>query len=218
MQIVNFSQSNQDPALPSGPAELGGIPVHVFLDRSRDPARITIRSSMADAAPLAPRLQSVTAISVAGTSVPVRVAPLKCGATALQGRLDPALVEALAGPLPESAGQPGLDPAGGSPPNPNQEPAPRPEAPAPGGTAPPAPGADPGSPEALLAQYRSAKARLADAAPQSRAARERIAAAERELEAARGELAGIESGASAARTEAADLGARLREAVEREIG
>ena len=212
MQLVNFSQSNQDPALPSGTAELGGIPVHVFLDRSRDPAWITIRSSMAEAAPLVPRLQSVTAISVAGTSVPVRVAPLKCGATALQGQLDPALVEALAGPLPESAGQPGLDPAA---PPPNPEPAPRPEAPAP---APPAPGADPDSPEALLAQYRSAKARLADSAPQSRAARERIAAAERELKAAQEKLADIESGASAARTEAADLGARLREAVEREIG
>ena len=42
MQLANFTQTNHDPAQPSGTAELGGIPVHAFLDRTgpdRSPAR-----------------------------------------------------------------------------------------------------------------------------------------------------------------------------------
>ncbi len=170
MQLTNFTPSGQNPAAPAGPAELGGIPVHVFLERS-DPTRawITIRSSMAEGAQLVPRLQAVTEISAAGGSVAVRVAPLKCGATALQGQLDPALAEALAGPLPVPA-----DP----------DPAPTVPEPAPEAARPDARG----SLAELSRRYDEAKAqsgRQAEGAGRLRAEaaelRERLAAIEAEL-------------------------------------
>ena len=114
MDLTQFTPAGQDPARPSGPAELGGIPVHVFLDRS-DPAWITIRSSMAEGAPLVPRLQAVAEISVNGAAVTVRPVTLPGGAGALRGRIDPALVEALTGPLPDPAPEPRPEPGPAAP-------------------------------------------------------------------------------------------------------
>lgn len=187
MELANFTQSNQDAARPAGTAELGGIPVHAFLDRSNPAAAwITIRSSMAERAPLVPRLQSVTAISVAGHAVAVRAVGLQCGASALQGQLDPALVEALAGPPADPNPNPAPAPPDPDPdpaPQPVPEPVPEPEADA-GGTAP-------GSLVALSRQHDAAKAeRAAHAARVQRLRSEaaelrgRLQAAERELAAA----------------------------------
>ena len=106
MQFASFIQTNQDPARPSGNAELSGIPVRAFFDRSNPgEAWLTIRQDMAPGAQLPPRLRTVTAVAVAGAQVPVRAVQLKCGAGALQGSLDPALVEAVAGPVAQLASE-----------------------------------------------------------------------------------------------------------------
>ena len=107
MQLANFTPSGQDPAKPSGPAELGGIPVHAIFDWSNpNRTQLTIRHDMTPGAGLPVRLHGVDSVMVAGREVPVRYVELECGAGALQGRLDPALAEAAVGPAAAPADLP----------------------------------------------------------------------------------------------------------------
>ena len=97
MELKNFTIVQDAPANLVGKADLGGTAVHVFFNRA-DPERIflTVRSSMVEAARLAPAIEAVTQIQVAPAHIAaVKKVPLRCGAEALQGTCTTAFVTAV---------------------------------------------------------------------------------------------------------------------------
>lgn len=198
MNLTNFVQTNQDPQRPSGTCEAGGIPAHCFFDRS-DPARawVTLRFSMEAGAPLPPVAQNRTELVIAGTAVPVRAMTLKCGAGTLQGSLDPALVEAVAGPVSEA-------------------PAPE-EKPAPGGPAPSAEDPDADDKVIVLSkEHAAAKREQAQHAARVDTLESETADLRARLEAAEQELAGAGETAAALAERCAEARQRIRDALDAE--
>ncbi|MYG04430.1 MAG: hypothetical protein F4173_19755, partial [Acidobacteriia bacterium] len=99
MRLENFSPSGQDPQRPSGPCLVGGRDAHAMFDRSKPgKASITVRFSKVPGDPLPEFARGREALVIAGSEVPVQAVNLECGAGALRGSLNPALVEAVAGP------------------------------------------------------------------------------------------------------------------------
>ena len=217
LKNFDFSQASQDPLRPSGPCEAGGHPAHCFFDRSGPGlAWVTLRFSMTPGALLPEFARGCEALVIAGAEVPVRQAKLKCGAGALQGSLDPALVEAVAGPVPDPA-SPGPDavtaPAAGAgdPPPPSD-----PGLPLPSDPAPPARAVEDRT-AAKLDAFRRAKAALAEAGESIAGARERAARLKREADAAASELAGLESSLKPLRAARADAAQALLDAAAAEV-
>ena len=191
MQLANFTLTGQDPARSSGPAELGGIPVHAIFDRTNPGrARLTIRSASTPSARLPERLRSVSAITVAGASVAVGCVELEDGADALCGRLDPALADLAVG----LAATPASD---------------APASAAPASAAGAVPGAAPDRLVELSTQLAAAKAERASHAARVKDLRGEIADLRQRLEIAEGEL----SSAGDTASEHADRCAELRQQI-----
>ena len=189
MQLANFTPTGQDPAKPSGPAELGGIPVHAIFDRTNPGrARLTIRSASTPSARLPERLRNVSAITVAGASVAVGCVELEGGADALCGRLDPALADLAVG----LAATPASDAEA-----------------APASDAGAVPGAAPDRLVELSTQLAAAKAERASHAARVKDLRGEIADLRQRLEIAEGEL----SSAGDTASEHADRCAELRQQI-----
>ena len=201
MNLRNFTQANQDPQKPSGPCEVGGHPAHCFFDRSNPSlAWITVRFDMTPAAPLPGFAKGCTELDVDGTAVPVRVVQLKCKAEALQGSIDPALVEAVV-----TATAPPAVPADAA--------AERP----PAGAADPPPPADGG--DAVMAKvkaYQGAKAACTEAQQKLAAVRKAERRLQRELEDAAEEREELEAALPALEASAREIRQQLRDALDRE--
>lgn len=214
MQLAKFTQSNQDPQRPSGPCEVGGVAAHCFFERSGPDgaARVAVRFDMSPRAPLPQFARDRAHLEIAGAQVPVRAVELECGAEALQGSLDPALVEAVAGP----AAPP--DPSGDLPVDPPAAPEPPaskiPEAGASGAPQPEAPVANP-----VLAKARAwqdASSRATAGAEQIRVQRRLARSLRQQAAEAEEDLAELESGQPALQQAAACLRQELRDALDRE--
>lgn len=223
MKIANFSLADPDPLRPSGTCEAGGHPAHCFFDRSGPSlAWITLRFSMQEGAQLPGVAQGVTGLEIDGHPVPVRVAKLKCGAQALQGSIDPALVEAVAGPVPDPFG-PGEPPADHpAPPEPPEHPADPPAGeggpsadPAPDS---PGPGDDDDQLVALSRQHAAAKRERKQHADRVKDLRSETADLRERLEAAEAELAIAGDTAAAHAERCAELRQRVRDALDAEEG
>ena len=200
MQLANFTPTGRDPAKPSGPAELGGIPVHAIFDRSNpNRARLTIRSASTPGARLPERLRGVAAIAVAGGQVPVTCIELECGADALRGRLAPELAEAV------------LDAAAAPPPPP-----PAAEAPAASEAGRDAENDDSDRLVALSRQLAAAKAERAGHVARIKDLRGEIADLRQRLEIAEGELSSAGDTASEHADRCAELRQQIRELLDDE--
>lgn len=190
---------------------MGGRDAHALFDRSKPgKASITVRFSKVPGDPLPEFARGREALVIAGSEVPVQAVNLECGAGALRGSLNPALVEAVAGPAA---------PAGPAQDAPAPVPVPAP-APGPGAgdppLSPPAP-ADSDRAAGRLAAFRDAKAALAKAGESIAGARERAARLQREAEAAARELADLEGSLDSLRSARADAGQALLDAVAAEV-
>lgn len=202
MQLANFTQSNQDPQRPSGPCEVGGRAAHCFFDRSSPdgPAKVTVRFDMTPRAPLPEFARGREALVIAGTEVPVRAAEIEDGSEALQGSLDPALVDAVAGPV--------------APPDPLAKPAPAPSD--------SDPGANAGDPDAgdqlvmLSRQHAAAKRERQRHADRVKDLRSETADLRARLEAAETELAAAGDTAAAHAERCAELRQQVRDALDAE--
>ncbi len=188
---------------------MGGRDAHALFDRSKPgKASITVRFSKMPGDPLPEFARGREALVIAGSEVPVQAVNLECGAGALRGSLNPALVEAVAGPAA---------PAGPAQDAPVPVPAP---APGPGAGDPPLSppaAADSDRAAARLAAFRDAKAALAKSEESIAGARERAARLQREAEAAARELADLEGSLDSLRSARADAGQALLDAVAAEV-
>ena len=205
MQLANFTQSNQDPLRPAGPCEVGGRAAHCFFDRS-DPdgaAMVTVRFDMTPRAPLPQFARDRTSLEIAGAQVPVRAAELECGAEALQGSLDPSLIEAVAGPA--------------APPDPPADsPAESLPADLPAGASPPADGDDGDELVALSREHAAAKRERREHADRVKGLRADLADLRGRIDGIQSELETAAETAAGHADRCAGLRRKIRDLVDRE--
>ena len=223
MKLENFRLRQSDPQRPSGTCEADGRPVFVFFDRSSPgPAWITVRADMEEGAPLPAALAGVRTLTIHGRSVAVQALQLECEAGALQGSIDPELVDAVldSAPKPDAgAADPGPGPAQrqgrieGQAQSQDQAGGP---GPTPAAQTPP-PGAALASPLiAKMDDFRRCKAQEAETEERAAALKRAVRNAEQELEDLREDHASVETLLKAQRAETVQTGRQIREILDRE--